>query len=153
MRRKDKEITDPTEIKNIIKRAKVCRLALSVDDQPYIVPMSFGYEDNTLYFHCAKQGKKIDMIKQNNRVCFEIDIDHEVVLNLEETSKSTMKYKSVIGLGKAFILEDKEEIIKALNMVMRHYTHDETFHRDYEKTINAVLTFKVVISEMTGKGS
>ena len=152
MHRKDKEITDPVEIDNIIKRASVCRLALSVNDEPYIVPMNFGYEDGVLYFHCAKQGKKIDMIKQNSRVCFEIDIDHEVVLDLQNTSKSTMKYKSVIGFGKAFILEEKDEIIKALDAVMQHYTHDKTFHRDYEKAINTVLTFKVVISEMTGKG-
>ena len=79
MHRKDKEITDIKSIEKIIKKAKVCRLALSLNDTPYIVPICFGYRAETIYFHSAKKGKKIDIIKKNNKVCFEFDIDHELV--------------------------------------------------------------------------
>ncbi len=68
MRRGDKEIKDMKEIEEIIREAKVCRLAFSVDNMPYIVPLSFGYEKGIFYFHSALVGKKIDMVKKNDRV-------------------------------------------------------------------------------------
>ena len=79
MRRKDKKITDRAEIESIILKSSVCRLALADQLQPYIVPLCFGYRDNTLYFHSALSGKKIEIIKKNNRVCFEFDIDCEAI--------------------------------------------------------------------------
>ena len=79
MRRKEKEITDKTAIESIILRSSVCRLALSEDNHPYIVPLCFGYKDNTLYFHSALEGKKLDIMKNNNNVCFEFDIDYQIV--------------------------------------------------------------------------
>ena len=68
MRRKDKEITDIKSIEKIIHKAKVCRLALSLDDTPYVVPVCFGYSAETIYFHSAKEGKKIDIIKKNKQL-------------------------------------------------------------------------------------
>ena len=59
MRRKDKEITDRNRIEDIIKNSKVCRLALSLNDIPYIVPVCFGYEKSTMYFHSAGEEKKL----------------------------------------------------------------------------------------------
>ena len=79
MRRKDKEIRDKEVIDIIIKRAKVCRIGLSDNNTPYIVPMNYGFKDNCLYFHSAPEGKKIDIIKRKNIVRFEIDIDHEII--------------------------------------------------------------------------
>jgi len=73
MKRSEREIKDRKEIEAIIERADVCRLGLSDDNMPYIIPMNFGYKDNRLYFHCAKKGKKIDIIKRNNSTCFEMD--------------------------------------------------------------------------------
>ena len=78
MRRKDLEIKDAKEIEAIIKSGKVCRIALSYDDKPYVVPMNYGYKDNALYFHSAKQGKKIDLIAKNSSVCFEITTNHGI---------------------------------------------------------------------------
>ncbi|RZB37859.1 MAG: uncharacterized protein SRB2_00961 [Desulfobacteraceae bacterium Eth-SRB2] len=79
IRRKDKEITDNAEIESIICRSMVCRLAMADKNRPYIVPLCFGYKDNTLYFHSAGQGKKLDMLKKNYSVCFEFDIDYEPI--------------------------------------------------------------------------
>ena len=68
MRRKDKEITDIKSIEKIIQKSKVCRLGLSLNDTPYIVPVCFGYRAKTLYFHSAQEGKKIDIIKKNKKL-------------------------------------------------------------------------------------
>lgn len=72
---------------------------------PYIVPVCFGYKDNCQYFHSAADGKKIDMIKKNNRVCFEFDT-REGLIKSENPCDWDMKYHSVVGSGKAFFIED-----------------------------------------------
>jgi len=74
MRRKDREIKDTIEIESIINRFPVCRIDLSENGLPYIIPVCFGYNDKRLYFHSANDGKKIDQIKKNNNVSFEFDI-------------------------------------------------------------------------------
>ena len=75
MRKKEREITDIDEIESIIKQAISCRIGLVDKDEPYVVSVCFGYERNTLYFHGAKEGRKIELIKQNNKICFDIDIN------------------------------------------------------------------------------
>ncbi len=70
MRRFEYEIQELPEIEEIIGLAKVCRLAMSVGDQPYLVPLCFGYEPGALYFHSAGEGKKLDMLETNDNVCF-----------------------------------------------------------------------------------
>jgi nitroimidazol reductase NimA-like FMN-containing flavoprotein (pyridoxamine 5'-phosphate oxidase superfamily) len=150
MRRKEQEITDKAAIESIIARSTVCRLALSEDDRSYIVPLCFGYEDNALYFHTAREGKKIDILKKNNRVCFEVDCDHELVTN-ETACKWSMKYRSVVGFGKAFVKDDLESRRKALDIVMRHYGGRPS---DYSAAImEKMLVIKVEIESMTGKYS
>ena len=81
MRRKDKEIADKKEIESIIERANVCRIGLSENNLPYVVPVNFGYKNNNIYFHSAPMGKKIDILKKNNNICFEIDIDHTLLIS------------------------------------------------------------------------
>ncbi|MFH1951850.1 MAG: pyridoxamine 5'-phosphate oxidase family protein [Pseudomonadota bacterium] len=150
MRRKEKEILDRDEIESIISKATVCRLAFSVDDNPYIVPLNFGYRDSCLYLHTPRVGKKIDMIKSNNRVCFELDIDHEVV-KAENPCDWAMKYRSVIGHGKAFLLTDAEEKRRALDIIVEHYSG---IANEYdEKLVNRLAIIKVEIQSMTGKKS
>ena len=75
MRRKDKELTDSKEIEGIVKKATVCRLGLMDEDEAYIVPVNFGYEKNAIYFHSALKGRKIELIKKKEKVCFEIEAD------------------------------------------------------------------------------
>ena len=67
MRRKDCEITDRAEIEAILKKALVCRIGLADGGEPYIVPLSFGYEDGAVYLHSAVEGKKIAMLQKNSR--------------------------------------------------------------------------------------
>ena len=150
MHRKDKEITDIKSIEKIIKKAKVCRWALSLNDTPYIVPICFGYRAETIYFHSAKKGKKIDIIKKNNKVCFEFDIDHELVKS-ENACKWGMKFRSVIGFGKAYFIENIEEKQAAFDILMQNYT-DKTFLFSEENLRNTLL-IKIEIEQITGKKS
>ena len=79
MRRTDKEITNRSEIDTILSKATVCRIGLVDNNVAYIVPLNFGYKNNCLYFHSAPIGKKIELITKNNMVCFEVDIDYDIV--------------------------------------------------------------------------
>jgi nitroimidazol reductase NimA-like FMN-containing flavoprotein (pyridoxamine 5'-phosphate oxidase superfamily) len=150
MRKKEQEITDRAALESIIAKSTVCRLALSEDDRPYIVPLCFGYADNALYFHTAREGKKIDILKKNNRVCFEVDCDHELVSN-DTPCKWSMKYRSVVGFGKAFVIDDLESKRTALDIVMRHYGGQPSEYSPVN--IEKMLIIKVAIECMTGKHS
>lgn len=150
MRKKDKEIKDIAAIEEILTRAVVCRLGLCETNQPYVVPLCFGYKDNTLYFHCANQGKKLDILRTNNNVCFEVDIDSRVI-KADQPCDWGMKYKSVIGFGKAMFIEDVESKRKALNVIMQQYS-EKSFEYPEEAIRNTVV-IKVEIKSMTGKQS
>jgi len=150
MRRKEKEITEESAIEAIITKSLVCCLALSDGNSPYIVPLCFGYKDKVLYFHGSLNGKKIDIIRKNQKVCFEFDINTEIV-KAEDACHWSMKYRSVIGFGKAVLLEDKEEKRKALNIIMSQYS-DRTFQFN-DDTLKKTGVIKVEIESMTGKQS
>ena len=148
MRRKDQEIKDIAAIEDIIGKAQVCRLALSDNGQPYIVPLCFGYKNITLYFHTALEGKKLDILRENNNVCFEIDIDQELVKG-KKACNCTMKYRSVIGFGKAELIEDIELKRKSINIIMQNYY--EGFFTYPDESIKNTVVIKVEIESMTGK--
>ena len=148
MRRKEREIKDIALIEKIIRKAQVCRLALSENGRPYIVPLCFGYKDKALYFHTAREGNKLRILKKNNNVCFEIDIDHELVKGKKACSCS-MKYRSVIGFGKAELIEEIELKRKALNIIMQNYF--EGFFKYPDEAVNTTVILKVKIESMTGK--
>ncbi|MEW6623627.1 MAG: pyridoxamine 5'-phosphate oxidase family protein [Bacillota bacterium] len=151
MRRKDKEIKDRSIIEKIIIDAEICRLAMSDGNIPYIVPMNFGYKEDCLYFHCAKEGRKLDIIRKNPIVCFQVDTQNEIV-KAQKPCEWSMKYYSVIGYGKADILEDYQAKKEALNVIMSKYTNEDTF--DYkESAINSIAIIKVWINELSGKVS
>jgi nitroimidazol reductase NimA-like FMN-containing flavoprotein (pyridoxamine 5'-phosphate oxidase superfamily) len=148
MRRKDREITSREDIETIIRRSTVCRLAMIDGNEPYIVPLSFGYADNELYFHSARQGRKLDVLRSNNRVCFEFDIDLQVVA-AERACKWGFRFQSVIGTGKAFFIDAPEAKKKALDVIMRQYT-EKTFEYD-ERAVDKTVVFGVAIETMSGK--
>ncbi len=120
MRRKDKEITDISEIEQILSNAQVIRLGLCEDGFPYVVPLCFGYIRGRLYFHGAKEGRKLNILKSNPNICFEADIDCEIV-RFDKPCNWGMRFRSVIGFGKAYNVLDRKEKIEALNLIMKHY--------------------------------
>jgi nitroimidazol reductase NimA-like FMN-containing flavoprotein (pyridoxamine 5'-phosphate oxidase superfamily) len=148
MRRNDREIKDRKEIDNIIKRCRVCHLALCDDGQPYIVPLNFGYDGSFLYFHTAPEGRKIDIIKRNNRVGFEFDILHDIV-TAEKACGWGAKYESVIGSGTAEIVDGLAAKKEALEWIMRQYGSGTW---DFpEEILKKTLVFRVQINEISGK--
>jgi nitroimidazol reductase NimA-like FMN-containing flavoprotein (pyridoxamine 5'-phosphate oxidase superfamily) len=150
MRRSEKEITEKTEIESIIQQSMVCRLALSDGQTPYIVPLCFGYRNDTLYFHSAKEGKKLDLLEQNNQVCFEFDIGTEA-----RSGKTAcdwgLAYQSVIGFGQALMVEGVAEKRKALELITAQYA--DKAYTVTDGAAKETLVFKVEISSMTGKKS
>lgn len=154
MRRKDREITETGEILAIIDQCKVCRLGLSGKGQAYIVPLNFGYAfaDNalTLVFHSAPEGRKIDILRENNRACFEMDCDHEL-LEADTACGHGFAFSSVIGFGTIEFLESAEEKINALNILMKHQTGKDIQHSYSEAQLNAVCVYKMRVTEFTGK--
>jgi len=148
MRKKEREITDPGEIESIIRKAQVCRVAMVDGNEPYIVPVCFGYEKGALYVHGADVGRKIEILKKNNRVCFEMDADVEI-RGAEKACKFSLKYRSVIGMGKARFLEKDDEKARALNVIMKHYSdRDFTFSKP---DLDSVLVWKIEIDSLSGK--
>jgi len=139
---------DKAQIEAVIRKALVCRLAMCDGDRPYVVPMSFGYEDGALYFHGKATGRKVDTLRKNNRVCFEFDVD--VALSPARVPcQCGLKYRSVIGHGKAFFMDDPEEKRKALRVIMRQYAEGSFEFPD--EAVARTTIFRVEIESMTGK--
>ncbi|MDE7390283.1 MAG: pyridoxamine 5'-phosphate oxidase family protein [Lachnospiraceae bacterium] len=151
MRRKDREITDFEEIISIIRRCDVCRVALNDGDYPYIVPLNFGMTAENgrvvLYFHSAKVGTKLDLIRKDSRASFEMDCGHKLITD-SEAGSCTMNYESVIGKGIIEFVPDAEKL-EALKILMAHY-HQENFPFN-ENVIPQTAVFKLTVSELSGK--
>lgn len=150
MRRSEREITDRAEIDSIIRRCQVCRLGLSDEGLPYVVPVSFGYDGASVYFHCAKDGRKIEILRRNNKVCVEFDT-LEGMVEAEQACGWTMRYQSVIGFGTAYFVADAADTEHALSVIMAQYSP-----RIYTFPANAVSRTTVVriqIESLTGKQS
>ena len=152
MRRKDREVADFEEQLAIIKKCDVCRIALNDEDGfPYLVPMNFGMDVQNgqlyLYFHCATEGKKLDLIRKDNRAFFEMDCGHDLIFN-RETMSCSMAYESVMGKGTLeFVAE--EEKLAALKILMGQYHAD-----DFPIKISRIPTttvLRLTVTEMTGK--
>lgn len=156
MRRKDREITDEKHIDNILSNCKVCRLAFNDNGAPYIVPMNFGYEHTentyTLYFHCAKVGRKIDLAKRNTVASFEADTFELVSGKI--ACEYTAKFESVIGHGKISVISDgcTEEKRKALDLIMKHYTDIPNWEYG-ENMLSGVCILKLEVEELSCKAN
>ena len=148
MKRSEKEIKDSETIQKIFKEAEVCRIAISDGEKPYIVPMNFGYKANSLYFHSASEGHKIDILKKNNNVCFQMDIQTKMVKS-ESPCNWGMKYLSVVGSGKAQIIHNQEEKRRGLDILMAKYSSEESFQYS-DEAISKVTVIKLEIDEVTG---
>lgn len=156
MRRRDREIKDNEEIIKILNKQNICHLAMCADDQPYVIPMIFAYEANALYFHCAEVGMKLDILRRNNKVCFEVQHSNteKVIENTHKPCDWGISYESIVGFGMAEILNDRVEKIKAYNLLVDKLKPTGYEHRDdlyTDKKINGTFIIKVNIDSMTGK--
>ena len=152
MTKRELQVTDLSEIKAILDRAKVLHLGLAVEGEPYVVPMNYGYvmegEKLTLYLHSAVRGKKLDMMKANPRVFFELDCDW-VSFEGEKPCQYGLAYSSVMGRGEATLVEDVEEKMQAMTYLMKTQTgKDFSFN---EQLVSIVAVVRIDVSEYTAK--
>ncbi|MDR0357323.1 MAG: pyridoxamine 5'-phosphate oxidase family protein [Clostridiales Family XIII bacterium] len=154
MRRSDREVKERAVLEEILKESDVCRIAVSTKGAPYIVPLNFGYEFDgeklTLWFHCAREGRKLDLIAANNNVGFEMDCAHRLITGPNACDFS-MNYRSVIGTGAISVIDDADEKTKGLSLIMEHYGGKGLPFKG--PMLNAMKTLRLDVVEFTGKKS
>ena len=153
MRRKDRQVSDINGIEEILLQCKTCHVAMVDNGAPYVVPLSYGYKVINgkvleLYFHSAFEGRKLDILRHNNKVCFEMACEGEAIRS-ESPCNSGYYFSSVIGFGEAVFIEDADEKCRALSSMCMHQTgKDVTFTAEQSET---VCVFKIVSSDFCGK--
>ena len=152
MTKRELQVTDPQQIQAILDTANVLHLGLCVDNEPYVVPMNYGYTMEggklVLYLHCATQGKKLDMIRANPRVFFELDCDR-MPFEGDKPCQYGLVYSSVMGRGTARILEDTEEKIRAMTLLMKTQTGKDFDFTD--RLVSIVSVIRIDVAEFTAK--
>lgn len=152
MTKRELQVTDPHQIRDILNKAKVLHLGLCVDNEPYVVPMNYGYimegGNLVLYLHSAVQGKKLDMIRANPRVFFELDCDR-MPFEGEKPCQYGLVYSSIMGRGTACIVEDVEEKIRAMTMLMKTQTGKDFSFND--RLVSIVSVIRIDVTEYTAK--
>jgi nitroimidazol reductase NimA-like FMN-containing flavoprotein (pyridoxamine 5'-phosphate oxidase superfamily) len=153
MRRKDREVTDIIGIEEILLLCKTCHIAMVNDGTPYVVPLSYGYKilDGNLlelYFHSALEGKKLNILRKNNKVCFEMAYEGEPV-HSDIPCNSGYYFASVIGYGDIVFIDDIDKKCEALSIMFKHQTGKEvTFTAGQTEN---VCIYKIISSDFTGK--
>ncbi len=152
MTRREREITDINEIIKILDKAKVLHLGLVDGDEAYVVPMNYGYKmadgKLTVYLHGAKRGRKIDLIRTNPKVFFEMDCDIEP-FDGDIACRYGITYSSIMGRGIAEIVEDVEEKKEALSVLMKTQTEKDFVFED--KMVSFVSVIRIDVAEFTAK--
>ena len=151
MRRKDREVTDPQDVFDILNRCDTVRLGLRGDEYPYVVPLSFGAEwrdgKAVVYFHCAREGLKLELLRQCDRVCVEGDI----FIKTETTDHGiTTRYESAIGFGRCELLTDTDEIIRGLHAITEHYGYHD-YPLEKCRALEHLYVYKITLDQLTGK--
>lgn len=149
MRKENREISDKSVIRALMEEAPVCRIGFCDDGSPYVVPMNFGLGENCLFLHCAAEGRKLDILRQNDRVCFEMDFLREIRQGPASCGWGA-RYESVIGFGRAILVEDAAEKRFALDRIMEHYRAQGPYA--YPDDILAkTAIIRIEIESLTGK--
>lgn len=156
MRRKDREVTDPIKIEDIIRRCTCLRIGFYDDGDIYIVPLNFGYEIKNdtyvFYFHGASKGRKADLIQKCPGVGFEMETNYAVYSHSENdvACDCTARFQSIIGNGFVKTVTEYEEKIRGLKLLMEHNTGKQEWIFD-EKMMGAVTVFKLEVTKMSCK--
>ena len=172
MRRRDREVLGDENIAKIIEQCTTCHVAMTDDadaSMPYVIPLSFGYSLNSgvleLYFHCAHVGKKLDCIRKNPNVAFSMCVENRIEIHEDVYCKSGRFYASVVGQGKAEIVEDVAEKCRGLSLLMKRQAaaphHPDSAHTSQSATPHkfeftpeqaaSVTVFKITSTNFTGK--
>lgn len=150
MRRSDRELTKE-QIEDLLMTAHVGRIAMAVENEPYVVPVNYLYQDGAVYVHAALAGRKLKMIQANPRVCFEVD-EMIAISSGERACDYGAYYRSVIAYGTASLLEEGQDKIAVLNALTKRYAPDARFAPVSEEDAKHVAVIAIKLDEITGKG-
>ncbi|THF65992.1 pyridoxamine 5'-phosphate oxidase family protein [Pseudothauera nasutitermitis] len=148
MRREAREIKDRKEIDAILGAARLMRIALTDGNVPFLVPVFYAYDGQALYFHSAPQGSKVEIMKRNDLVCFEVSIDHGIIED-EMICDFEARHRTVIGLGRTRFVGDRAEKIRALDLIVARFTN-----RAFEypvANLDRTLVVRIDIDSVKGK--
>jgi nitroimidazol reductase NimA-like FMN-containing flavoprotein (pyridoxamine 5'-phosphate oxidase superfamily) len=148
MRRSDREITDRAVMDEILRRHRVLYLALQDENAPYVIPMTYGYDGECLYLHCAPEGRKLDLMRRHPQVAFAIEAEHEVKPG-DVACAWGLNYASVAGVGTAEIVETPEEKQRGLDVLMSHFSDEPQTYK--AGTLEQTTVIRVRITSLTGK--
>ena len=151
MRKARQEITDRQELEEILQGSIICRMAMLDGGKPYIIPVNYGYRDGCIFIHSAPEGKKIDLLSQNQEVCFEVEDKVEIIRG-ERACDWTTRYRSVLGYGNVEILSDEASKQQGLEVIMAQHGAPELIEFD-PKNLKRMVILKLTITSMTGKKS
>lgn len=152
MRRANKEIQDWTILIGLLQTCPVGRLGtIGKDGSPMVKPLNFSYHDNKIYFHSAPEGEKIDDIKRDNRICFEVDLPIALVKSRGIPCRAEYLYRSVIVKGRAHIVDDPAERLAALRGLMEKYQPEGGYGEFPEEKTAITGIVRIDIEDMTGK--
>jgi len=157
LRRKDRAITK-AEVDQILQTGMVGRLGLSRNNQPYIVPLNFAYQDGHVFFHSAETGMMIDFLRSNASVCFEVD-EHIATVPAATACQYDTAYRSVIAFGTARIMTNLEERTAALRLIAAKYAGREHAEELTARTVekfrssreSGTVVVDLVVDRVTGK--
>jgi nitroimidazol reductase NimA-like FMN-containing flavoprotein (pyridoxamine 5'-phosphate oxidase superfamily) len=148
MRRNAREITRRAEIDAILDRGTVMRIALADGDTPFLVPVFYAYDGQSLFFHSAQAGEKISILRRNPKVCFEVSLDHGIIED-EEACDFEARHRTVIGLGHAVFVEDDAQKIAALDRIVARFTAQRFEYPEANLKRTAVI--RIDIDSIKGK--
>jgi hypothetical protein len=151
MRRHDKEIKDQNIIEDILNNSELCRIGLVEDGMAYIVPLNYGYADGIIYMHSAPNGRKMEILRRNNRVSFEIELFSDIVKK-DVACRWTAKYRSVMGHGTVQIISDPEKKRTGMDVIMRKYGFKGDIVYD-EASLSRMIILELKIDAIQGKQS
>ncbi len=158
MRRKDKQIPEQARLERILARARVCRLAMTDDGPrgavPYVVPVFFALRGGKLYVHCATEGRKLELLARNPRVCVEVD-EVRAIVPAEKPCAFSSVFRSVIATGTAAQVLEPDAKREALDLLMAKYAGRRTGpgFEFSEATLEHTAVLEISLEEITGKQS
>lgn len=152
MRKANKEIKDSSIIEHLLGTCHVGRLGtIGKDGYPVVKPLNYVYHDGAIYFHTALAGEKIEDIKRDNRVCFEVDLPIAYVKAVNQPCEAAYRYQSVIIRGRTSFVEEAEKKLFALTCLMSKYQPEGGFGEYLKEKIALTGVVRIAIEEMTGK--
>ncbi len=150
MRRGEKEIVDPAELRRILEGARVCRVAMVDGAGPYLVPLSFALDGDDLVLHSATSGRKLDVLRKNPSVCFEVEEGVELLVG-SAPCETTQRFRTVIGFGEASFVESASERVRLLALFGPRYGAPDLPMSG--ERIRDTVVIRVRVRQLTGKRS